>query len=169
MDSELARINSEIESIELDLKSSQKQNLVKQSFDSALNRVTQPLGINEPSELAADTINNMSLGSHNSQSILDELRHLHSHGKVHENLDSMLLTQAVVLNRLFHHSLSSNDAETAIKASDTCRRVVDTLKKAKPKHKKSEVRFCEKSYINENMQKITEYYDYNGDLVTLIG
>jgi hypothetical protein len=169
MDSELARINSEIESIELELKSSQKQNLVKQSFNSSLNRVTQPLGINEPSELAADTISNMSLGSYSNQSILDELRHLHSHGKVNENLDSMLLTQAVVLNRLFHYSLSSNDADTAIKASDTCRKVVDTLKKPKPKQKKSEVRFCEKTYINEDNQRITEYYDYNGDLVTFIG
>ena len=122
MNSELSQINAAINSISNKLKSSQKQTLLNESFNSSLNRVTQPLGIQEPSELAADTINNMSLNSYSNQSILDELRHLHSHGKVYENLDSMLLTQAVVLNRLFHHAISSDDAETAIKASETCRK-----------------------------------------------
>jgi hypothetical protein len=165
---ELSKINVELNEIENHLKS-QKQDTLNQSFNSALNRVTQPLGINEPSELAADTINVMSLNAHKTQTILDEIRHLHSHGQVEDNLDSMLLTQAIVLNRLFHHSVSSEDIETAIKASQTCNKVIDTIKKSKSKRKKQEIRHCEKTYFNADGQRIIEYYDQNGDFVTLIG
>jgi hypothetical protein len=67
------------------------------SLASFLDSKNQPLGILEPSQIAAHTLNRMTL-TQQTESILSELRDLHSSGKVLENLDSMLLTQAVVVS-----------------------------------------------------------------------
>jgi hypothetical protein len=135
---------------------------------SFLDSKNQPIGIIEPSQLAANTINRMTL-KQDHESILAELRDLHSQGKVMENLDSMLLTQAVILNRLFHQSVLTNDKDVAIKASEQSRKIVEAIKKTnQAKKKKSEIRYNEKNYLNEHGKRVTEYFDKHGDLVMLI-
>jgi hypothetical protein len=160
IDSDLAKLEKESN---LALSSTSQFTLA-----SFLDSKNQPVGILEPSQLAANTLNRMTL-SQQTESILSELRDLHSSGKVLENLDSMLLTQAVVLNRLFHQSVLTNDKDVAIKASEASRKIVETIKKTnQAKKKKSEIRFNEKNYLNEHGKRVTEYYDKHGDLVMLI-
>lgn len=160
IDSELAKLEKEAESA---LSSTSQFPLA--SFLASKN---QPLGILEPSQLAASTLNGMTL-TQQTESILSELRDLHSSGKVMENLDSMLLTQAVVLNRLFNQSILTNEKDLAIKASEASRKIVETIKKTnQAKKKRSEIRRNERSYINEQGERVTEYYDKNWDLVVMI-
>jgi hypothetical protein len=167
MNNNFGDIDSDLAKLEKEANSALSSNS-QLSLASFLDSKNQPIGIIEPSQLAANTINRMTL-KQDPESILTELRDLHSQGKVMENLDSMLLTQAVVLNRLFHQSVLNNEKDVAIKASEASRKIIGTIKKTnQAKKKKSEIRYNEKNYLNENGKRVTEYYDKHGDLVILI-